>query len=142
MRALAQIVGIVLLTIVIIFTCLGTVIETCTQAAADSLLVVFAAIPLSAVGLWLLIRFPLPKFAWFGMLPALAAIAYQCVWTICFAFIYLIQHRGICDLVTGDGPYDFDGREPIFLIAWSFMSAMCVGGVWWAMQKSFRFKRR
>ena len=132
--------GVVLLTLAAINGYLATVMETCTQGGADSLLAIFLSLPLYALGFAAIIVWPLARWAWIFLLPAFIGMAYHLVWTLRFAFYYLAERRAVCDLITGDwdGRFGFDGREPLYLAAWTFLSVMIVAGTIWAARRTFK----
>ena len=105
--------------------------------AADSMLAGFLNLPLYALGFAALIVFPLPRWVWISMTPALLGMGYHLIWTIRFAYHYLVLGSGVCDLITGDGPWEIEGREPLYLALWVFLSAMILVGTAQAGRRSF-----
>jgi len=72
------------------------------------------------------------------MVLALVAIAYHVDWTFRFAISYSFYSVAVCDLITGYGPFNSDGREPPFVAIWIAMSALATAGVIWAGIRSYR----
>ena len=64
-------------------------------------------------------------------------IAYQVYWTLRFTIAYTFHSTPVCDLITGYGPFNFDGRELQFIAIWIVMSALAAGGVIWAGIRSY-----
>jgi hypothetical protein len=139
LRVAAQCIGVALLTLGAVNGYFATVAETCTMGVADSLFAGFLNLPLYLAGFGLIIAWPLRRWAWLAMLPALPGFAYHFYWTALFAWHYLVQHGAVCDLVTGQmGEWDFDGREPIYLALWIVLSLIIITGMWWAIRRTRR----
>jgi hypothetical protein len=136
-RIAAQVVGIALITLGAVNGFWATKWETCTQGAADSMLAGFLNLPLYALGFAAIIAWPLTRWAWLLLGPALVGFVYHLFWTIRFSWHYLIANGAVCDLITGDGPYPFDTDEPMFLTLWIVLSAMIVAGTAKATRRSF-----
>jgi len=131
-------VGALLIYVAAFYAVLATIAETCTMGAADSLVAgPIVSIPLYLVGFALLVLRPLRPEFWLTMVLAVVAIAYQVYWTVRFAIAYSIYSIPVCDLITGYGPFNFDGREPEFIATWLVMSALAVAGVIWAGIRSY-----
>jgi len=134
-------IGIVALTLSAANSFVATQADTCTMGSFDSLEAAIWDIPLLVVGFGALIAQPLPRRKWLMMIPALAGFAYHLVWTARFAKHYLIDHRAVCDLLTGES-FDFDGREPEFLVLWAGISLLMVAGLPIALWRTFRISRQ
>jgi hypothetical protein len=127
------VIGGLLVHIAALYVVLGPVMETCTMGAADSLMIgPFLCIPLYVLGFTLLIISPLRIELWLGMSLALVGIACQVYWTLRFAISVGIFSVAACDVITGEGPYNLDGREAEFIGLWIGMSALAVTGAGWA----------
>jgi hypothetical protein len=132
--------GALLVYFAAIFAVLATSMTTCTMGAADSLLVgAIFSVPLYFLGFDLLILRPMQKAGWFSMVPALFAIAYQTFWTIRFFIAYSFFSTPVCDLITGYGPFNYDGREKEFIAIWMGMSALSIVGMVWAWIRTSRY---
>lgn len=124
-----QIIAVVLLTLGAANSYWATVAETCTQSAADSMLAGVLSIPLYILAYWLLLRRPLPLAIVPMLLPAFMAIVYEVWWTALFGYQYLIHATAVCDLITGYGPFELDGREPFYLAVWIALGILGTGGM-------------
>jgi hypothetical protein len=129
LRIASQIIAVGLLTLGAGNSYVATVAETCTQSAADSVEAGIFTVPLYAVSFWLLLRRPLPPIMVLLMIPAFFGICYDVWWTARFAYEYLVHSIPVCDLVTGEGGFEFDGREPFYLALWAVLSLLGTAGM-------------
>lgn len=129
LRIASQIVAVVLLTLGAANSYFATVVETCTQNAADSMLAGVLSIPLYVISFWLLLRRPLPLTIAALLIPALLVIGYEVWWTARFDYEYGIHSVAVCVLIAGGGTFEFDGREPLFLATWAALSVLGTAGI-------------
>lgn len=135
--------GVILVTLAAFSSYGATFIETCTQGAADSLGAgPILSIPLYIAGFALLIRYPLERWGWLFMVPAIGLIAYQTYWTAHFFTSHVFYNVSACDVITGEGPVAFDGREKTFLVIWISMSLLALGGIIVALSRTRRASAR
>lgn len=136
-RVAAQIAGVLLITLGAANGFLATKLETCTMNAADSMLGGFLNLPLYALGFAAIIVWPLSRWAWFSLAPALLGFGYHLIWTVHFAYHYLAINGGVCDLIAGGEPWGLEGREPMYLSLWIVLSAMISAGMIWAARRTW-----
>jgi hypothetical protein len=133
-----QIVALVLLTLGAANAYLATIVETCTQSVADSMQAGVFSVPLYAGAFWILLRWRLPLTIVLLLLPAFVFIGYEAWWTVRFGYEYLINAVSMCGLITGEGGFEFDGREPFYLALWTVLSLFGTAGMVAVVLRAFR----
>jgi len=135
-RVPIQLAGVILITLAAFNGVMATVAETCTMNAADTMLAGFLNLPLYVLGFAAIVVFPLSRWSWVLIAPAITGMGYHLIWTARFAYHYLVMRGGVCELITGDGPWAIEGREPIYLSLWIVLSVMTIAGTIWAGRRT------